>query len=97
MSNVPAATPVMSESQIARWLSEYLARKLEVDVSKVDPTVPFVELGIDSVTAVVMTGDLADWLGFDIEPSQLFEFPTVSQFAARVSALSRARAATASA
>jgi acyl carrier protein len=94
MSNVSVVTRDISEQRIAKWLREYLAKKLEVEESKVDPTVPFVELGIDSMTAVVMTGDLGDWLGFDIEPSQLFEFPTVSEFAARVSALAHARSTT---
>jgi acyl carrier protein len=89
MSTAMATTQFRSEQQIAAWMTAYLAEKLKVDPSRVDPRRTFVELGIDSLAAVVMTGDLSEWVGFDVEPSQLFEFPTVEQLSARVCQASR--------
>jgi hypothetical protein len=32
-----------------------------------------------------MTGDLADWLGEDIDPSIVFEYPTIKELAHQLS------------
>lgn len=47
----------------------------------IDPTRPFNELGIDSLDAVTLTGDLQEVVGHPIDPAELFDHPTPRAFA----------------
>ena len=48
--------------EIRVWLVNYLADLLEVDQDEIDTSVSFDQYGLDSSTAVGITGDLSDWL-----------------------------------
>lgn len=66
-----------SQAEILNWVTSYLANLLEVDPDEVDITVPFDRYGLDSLAAVGLTGDLSDWLGCEVEPTLLYDYPTV--------------------
>lgn len=69
-----------SSLEIQAWIVEYLAEVLELDRDEVDITVPFDCYGLDSAVAVGMTGDLEDWLGQKLDPTLLYDYPTVESF-----------------
>lgn len=56
---------------------EYLADLLETDTDEIDVTVPFDRYGLDSSAAVGLTGELEDWLGEEVPPTLLYDYPTV--------------------
>jgi acyl carrier protein len=66
-----------SQTEILNWVTSYLANLLEVDPDEVDITIPFDRYGLDSLAAVGLTGDLSDWLGREVEPTLLYDYPTV--------------------
>jgi acyl carrier protein len=66
-----------SATEIQAWVVAYLADLLEVEPDEVDPTIPFDRYGLDSSAAVGLTGDLEDWLGREIDPTLLYDYPTV--------------------
>lgn len=66
-----------SPLEIQEWIVAYIAELLEVDPEEVDITVPFDTYGLDSSAAVVLTGDLENWLETEIEPTLLYDYPTV--------------------
>ncbi|MBD2091224.1 acyl carrier protein [Microcoleus sp. FACHB-1515] len=66
-----------SRTEILNWITSYLANLLEVDSDEVDISVPFDRYGLDSLAAVGLTGDLSDWLGREVEPTLLYDYPTV--------------------
>ncbi|NEQ43488.1 MAG: acyl carrier protein [Leptolyngbya sp. SIOISBB] len=70
-----------SVSDVRQWLAVYLAELLEIEEDEVDTSVPFDRYGLDSSAAVGMTGDLEDWLGCEIDPTVIYDYPTVDALA----------------
>ncbi|MFP4100771.1 acyl carrier protein [Coleofasciculus sp.] len=68
-------------AEIQAWMVSYLAELLEVRPNQVKVTIPFDQYGLDSSAAVGMTGDLEDWVGRKIDPTLLYDYPTVKDLA----------------
>jgi amino acid adenylation domain-containing protein/non-ribosomal peptide synthase protein (TIGR01720 family) len=75
----PPSTETQSDrkQEIQAWLVVYLAKELQIQPEKVDITVPWENYGLDSSTAVVLSGELQDWLGCELDPEILFEYQTI--------------------
>jgi acyl carrier protein len=59
------------------WLTSRLANLLGLSLDEVDVAVPFDRYGLDSQSAIVLSGDLQDWLDCDLDPVLLFDYPTI--------------------
>lgn len=70
-------TQIYTQSQIQTWLINYLSESLEIDPKSIDVTLPFESYGLDSSATVVMSGDLQTVLGIDLEPTIMFDYPTI--------------------
>lgn len=66
-----------SADTIRDWIVTYLSRLLEVSTDEIDTEIPFDSYGLDSSAAIGLTGDLEDWLGQEIDPILLYDYPTV--------------------
>jgi len=66
--------------EIQEWIVKYLSAALETSVDEIDVTVPFDDYALDSATAIGMTGELEDWLGKPVDPTLVYDYPTVEQF-----------------
>lgn len=66
-----------NKKEIEAWIASYVANLLEVDSEEIDITIPFDRYGLDSSAAVRMTGDLEDWLGCEIDPTLVYDYPTI--------------------
>lgn len=64
-------------AEIQSWILSYLADLLEIHSDEIDPTIPFDRYGLDSVVTVSLIGDLAEWLGYELEPTLAYDYPTV--------------------
>ena len=71
------AVKEISATEIQDWIVAYLANLLEIEPEEVDVTIPFDRYGLDSSAAVGLTGDLEEWLGKEIDPTLLYDYPTV--------------------
>lgn len=71
-------TKVATAAEIQAWIASYLAQLLEVDPDEIDVTIPFDRYGLDSSVAVGMTGDLEDWLKTRLDPTLLYDYPTIT-------------------
>lgn len=67
--------------EIETWLVRALARSLDVDPREIDPQRPFAELGVDSVAAVELSGDLEAFLGTKVAPTVVWDHPTIRSLA----------------
>ncbi|MDX2240010.1 MAG: acyl carrier protein [Leptolyngbyaceae cyanobacterium bins.302] len=67
--------------EIESWLTTYLSELLDVSQDEIDSQATFDAHGLDSAAAVGLTGDLADWLNIDLEPTLLYEYPTIQKLA----------------
>lgn len=70
-----------SAADIEAWIRAYLAKELGVDEAAIDPETPFLALGVGSRQAVIMAGDLEDWLGVELEAAIAWEHPTARSLA----------------
>ncbi|MEH2080434.1 acyl carrier protein [Nostoc sp.] len=68
-------------TKIQVWLVSYLAEQLEINSNEIDVTIPFERYGLDSSAAVSLSGDLEEWLGCEIDPTLLYDYPTIKALA----------------
>lgn len=80
-----AAPTIRSATEIQAWVVNYLADLLEVEPEEVDTAIPFDRFGLDSSAAVGLTGDLADWLGCEVDPTLLYDYPTIESLVKHLS------------
>ncbi|MEV6108112.1 acyl carrier protein [Streptomyces sp. NPDC051940] len=59
------------------WLLDRLSLYLRRAPDSIEPTVPLAEYGMDSVAALSLCGDIEDEFGLDVEPTLLWDHPTV--------------------
>lgn len=71
------AKQMPTAAEIQDWIVSYLADLLEVDSDEIDVTIPFDRYGLDSSAAVGMTGDIEEWLERDVDPTLLYDYPTI--------------------
>lgn len=66
---------------ILRWLTTQLASYLDIPATAIDPMVPLAEMGVDSVHAVGLVGDVEAHFDIDVDPTLIFDYPTLSHIA----------------
>ncbi len=63
---------------IVQWMNEWLVARASVPPDDLAPDTPFAVYGLDSMTAVEMSGELEDWSGVNVTPESAFAHPTVA-------------------
>jgi acyl carrier protein len=81
-----------TQAQIEEWLVSYIADLRGMKKEKISRTTILSKYGLDSASAVTLSGDLMDWLKCDIDPTLLYEYPTIEQAAAHIVVMERASA-----
>jgi acyl carrier protein len=79
--NTSGAARARTESEIRGWLAERIAARIGVSPRSINPTRPFTVLGIDSTEAVVLSGELQEWLGRRVPPTAAWDHPTIELLA----------------
>jgi acyl carrier protein len=87
----PKTFEAVTQESAGDWIASYLAAKLNLRAEAIDRTAMFSEYGVDSLFAVVMTGDLGVWIGRDIDPTVLYQCPTVNDLARHVVSVTASR------
>ena len=82
--------PRATQAQIEEWLVSYIADLRAIKKEKISHTTVLSKYGLDSASAVTLSGDLMDWLKCDIDPTLLYEHPTIEQAAAHIVAIGKA-------
>jgi acyl transferase domain-containing protein/acyl-CoA synthetase (AMP-forming)/AMP-acid ligase II len=70
-----------SEAEIRLFLRQMVARYLGVGVDEIDPRATFRALGLDSTTAVRLTGEVSAFIGRSITPNVAFDHPSIDALA----------------
>lgn len=68
-------------ADIRAWLVVQLSERLGVAPSEIDTQQPFASYGLSSTEAVVLSGELEDWLGRRLLPTLVWEYPTIEALA----------------
>ena len=80
--DAPKKAPTAADIQ--GWLVSYMAELLEIEPDEIDVTIPFDRYGLDSSAAVGLTGDLEDWLKTELDPTLMYDYPTIEALAKHV-------------
>jgi acyl carrier protein len=75
-----ADTTVTAETAQA-WLVDKLSQRLGVPKEQVDVDKYFDEFDLDSTEALILAGELENWLGFQIETTAIWYHPTIAELA----------------
>jgi acyl carrier protein len=68
------------------WLIDRVAYYLGCEPALVEPARPLADYGLDSVLALSLCGDLEDHLRIRLEPTVVWDHPTVDALVAHVTA-----------
>lgn len=77
------------------WLIDKLATRLSIDPEQVNIEQYFDEFDLDSTEALILAGELENWLGFELEATALWYHPTIAALAEHIAEESSNRVATA--
>jgi len=80
-SNDAGSVASRSFNDIQDWLRARLAAYVNLSPKEIDPRAPFTRFGIDSQKAVLLSGELQDWLGMPLPAALAYDFPTVEALA----------------
>ena len=93
MPDGPSISPAMTWSPVAaeveRWLTDHIARRLEVAASEIDPHGALAAFGLDSLQVMSLIGDLEDLLNKELPDGLVGETTTIAELAATLAAIAR--------
>jgi acyl-CoA synthetase (AMP-forming)/AMP-acid ligase II/alkylation response protein AidB-like acyl-CoA dehydrogenase/acyl carrier protein len=69
---------------IERFIVKHVSAAMKLPVAAIDPRRSLFDYGVDSVTAVMLTATLEEWLGLTIRAEILFEMPVMRALARRL-------------
>lgn len=78
----PAAIAFASAAELEDWIAAWLAPRLHLDASQIGRDMPFSDMGLDSMVAVHLSGDLEQVLNREILPTLAWEYPSIAESAA---------------
>ena len=67
--------------EIEAWLGDWLSERLNLDTSELARDRPFADLGVDSLTAVELSGELEQAFGVPLPPVVAWNYPTPAALA----------------
>ena len=76
MAENPAGSEVIQE-----WLVSKLSERLGIESREINIQEPFASYGLGSTEAVSLAGELAEWLGRELSPALVYEYPTIETLA----------------
>jgi len=77
--------PLKNKTEIQNWLTDQVAKILYIDPKTIDINAPFNSFGLSSRDAVMLSGDLEEWLGRRLSPTIVYEYPTIDSLAENLS------------
>jgi acyl carrier protein len=71
----------VTETDISDWCLASLRRMIDAPTVAIQPDATFAQMGLDSATSVYFVVELEEWLGRELEPEIVGDYPTVAQLA----------------
>lgn len=68
-------------AEIQEWLVTRLSKRLGLPPDEMDIRQPLAQYGLDSRTALSLSGELEDWLGRELSPTLVWDYPTIEELA----------------
>lgn len=75
--NLDNSKQIPTVKEIQDWLVAYLAELLEIEPTQIDVKISFQKYGLDSSAAIGMIGEMEDWLGYELNPTIIYDHPSI--------------------
>jgi acyl carrier protein len=72
---------------VQAWIIDWMAQRLNLARDMIRPQDPFAQFGWDSVDAVQLAHDVGEWLQHDVDPTLMWNFPTIAALATHLAPL----------
>ena len=72
-----ASKDIAEDAAIEAWLVSRLAELSSIDPKDIDVEKEFQFFGLSSLEAVLLIGDLEEWLGRPLDPMLIWDYPTI--------------------
>ncbi|WP_051791017.1 acyl carrier protein [Amycolatopsis jejuensis] len=82
-------SPAIDRHRLATWLTGRIAGYLQMAPENIDSSVPLPEYGLDSLHAVAVCGEIEDEFGLVVDPTVLWDNPSVDALSAALTAIDR--------
>ena len=70
-----------SKDSIAEWLVRWIAKELGLPADEIETEKSLLDYSLSSVTAMMLVGDLEEWLGLTLPPTLVWDFPSIAAIA----------------
>ena len=68
----------LTESEIRDWCIAYIKRMVDDPSIAVGPDITFAEMGLDSASSAYFIVELEEWLGTELDPEIVGDYPTIA-------------------
>lgn len=75
------STELAGHIELVDWLAGRIAGFLDEEPDTIDIDRPLAELGLDSVYALTLCGEIEDGFGIEVEPTLAWDYPTITAMA----------------
>ncbi len=75
------SVPPLDEEKLRIWLIAAVARYARVSAASVTASTAFQEAGLSSLSAVMLSGELCDEFGIEVDPLLTWDYPTIGEVA----------------
>ena len=82
--NSVQTTSAPSVEEIQNWLLTQISARLDLDVEEIDIDESFDSYALDSAQTMGLLNKLEIWLGRELNPVLIFNYPTVAELAERL-------------
>ncbi|WP_316840662.1 acyl carrier protein [Pedobacter gandavensis] len=76
--------PELNNTEIIELLRAKIADHVKIEIDQVDPARNLDEIGLSSLQAVIISGELEDVLEVEIDPMIMFENKTINEVAEKI-------------
>lgn len=76
----------LTRQDILAWLIDKVAQELWLEAATLDLLKPFRAYGMDSISAAVLMGEIAEHMQLDVSPTLFEEYPTINALATHLAA-----------
>jgi acyl carrier protein len=66
-------------ADIRDFLTSEISRRTGVPLSAIEPSTVLVDIGLQSLDAVMICGEIEDRYGIELEPTMMFEYRTFAE------------------
>jgi acyl carrier protein len=73
-----AVSHSLDAAGVQQWLVERVGHYLNRPAADVDPNLPLAEMGLDSVYALGLCGDIEDGFDLSVDPTLAWDYPTIT-------------------